>query len=62
MWVSGPAEPSGAELLVAARTGLQWSGEEIDLGLRPFLITHGEFEALRERYVIPYLHVAARLM
>ncbi len=61
--VSGPGEISGAEVLVAARTGHLWSGEEIiDPSLRPFLITHGEFEALWERYVIPFLHVAAGLI
>jgi hypothetical protein len=61
VWVSGPGELSGAKLLEVARSGRHWNGEELG-ALRPFLITHGEFEALWERYVIPYLHVAAGLM
>lgn len=60
--VSSPGDLSGAELLVAARTGLAWGEEIIDPSLRPVLITHGEFEALWERYVIPFLHVAAGLI
>ncbi|HEY7020783.1 MAG TPA: hypothetical protein VH349_06660 [Ktedonobacterales bacterium] len=61
VWVSGPGEVGGAETLVAARDGLDRSGEEIEPGLRPLLITHAEFEAVWERYAIPYLHRAARL-
>ncbi len=61
VWVSGPGELSGAKLLEVARSGRHWNGEELG-ALRPFLITHGEFEALWEQYVIPYLHVAAGLM
>jgi hypothetical protein len=61
VWVSGPGEVGGAETLVAARDGLDGSGEEIESGLRPLLITHAEFEALWERYAIPYLHRAAGL-
>ncbi len=61
VWVSGPGELSGAKLLEVARSGRHWNGEELG-ALRPFLITHGEFEALWERYVIPYLHVAAGLI
>jgi hypothetical protein len=61
VWVSDPGEVGGAETLVAARDGMDWSGEEIEPGLRPLLITHAEFEALWERYAIPYLHRAAGL-
>jgi hypothetical protein len=61
VWVSGPGEVGGAEMLLAARDGLDGSSEEIEPGLRPLLITHGEFEALWERYAIPYLHRAAGL-
>jgi hypothetical protein len=61
VWVSGPGELGGAEMLVAARDGLGWSGEEIEPGLRPLLIPHAEFEAVWERYAMPYLHRGAGL-
>jgi hypothetical protein len=61
VWVSNPGDVGGAETLGAARDGLDGSGEEIAPGVRLRLIAHAEFEAVRERYAIPYLHHAAGL-
>lgn len=58
---TGPPEGADVELLAAARTGMTRGGQAIEPGLRPYLITHAEFEKVWEQVALPRLRVALGL-